>query len=313
MLVKNKVLNYILKILVGAFFIFILIRNVDFNQLKAALNSGDFLSFFLSMVCFSIAFVFIQGFRLHILIRKISRNFAVTLKILMVSLFFNNFLPSNIGGDSYKIIYLKKILGNNWGKPFTLVVFERLCGLSVLIVAGITYLLFHYIEINSKIRANLSISFQSSYIYIAIFFAIALALFIVFKKKWKKIKNALKKFFSEIKESLKEISGFTVCAVLLLSILFHFLRLLGFFYLTSFFQESITLDKLIFVLFLTAVISLLPVSLGALGIRESTIAFSLVLFGVSKTNSIGIAFINRLFLYFYSIIGVILFLNNKRK
>lgn len=64
-------------------------------------------------------------------------------------------------------------------------------------------------------------------------------------------------------------------------------------------------------MFATAFFALLPVSLGGLGIREGTIAIGLSLFGVSKSSAVTIAFMNRILLLLFALLGGILFIINK--
>ncbi|HMB00008.1 MAG TPA: lysylphosphatidylglycerol synthase domain-containing protein, partial [Spirochaetota bacterium] len=70
---------------------------------------------------------------------------------------------------------------------------------------------------------------------------------------------------------------------------------------------------LVFVLSFTALLSLLPVSIGSLGIREGAMVFALILFGVNQNTAIAAAFINRLFLYLFALTGGWLYLLHNSK
>jgi uncharacterized membrane protein YbhN (UPF0104 family) len=91
--------------------------------------------------------------------------------------------------------------------------------------------------------------------------------------------------------------------LLLLTLAFHGARLLGLLWAAAYFGEAVDAFDLVFVLAVTAVAALLPVSIAGLGVVEGSISFLLVAFGVGQTAAISAALINRAVLLLTALIG----------
>jgi len=294
------------KVIVGVGLIVWLISSVDFNKVLTLFKEGDFQYLLLGVGVLLIGFIGVQAFRFHWCIKNISENYGTSIKLFFLGFLFNNLLPTNFGGDAVRVMYLQQMKGKSLGKATGLLLIYRLCGLVTLITGGIVYLLFNLAMISQAVEELVQVSFKPG-LKAGVLAAILAAggLLLIFNTK---LRN---KIFDVIKEASQTRHLFRVrdyFGILALAFAFHFLRMVGFYYLISFFGASIGFVHLIFVLCFTVVIALIPISIGALGLMEGAITSSLLLFDVPTAAATGVALINRLVLIIIASIGGLIYL-----
>ncbi|MEA2020164.1 MAG: lysylphosphatidylglycerol synthase transmembrane domain-containing protein [Patescibacteria group bacterium] len=101
----------IIKVIVSVGLFFLLSRLVDFGELWQTIATAN-LAFFLlgaAVVAFN---YFIGAVRWSVLLEEDSPSFLTLLKFYYLGGFFNNFMPSSVGGDAYKMYRLGKELGD---------------------------------------------------------------------------------------------------------------------------------------------------------------------------------------------------------
>jgi len=132
------------KLLLSVAVLVYIARGLDLGQLRNHLVSVDPVLFVLAL-----ALIFIQTFVLNGRWELIMRALGVPLgwlagwRILMISLWFNQVLPSSVGGDAVRIWLLRQ-RSVQWSKAVKGVAADRftaLIGLIVLMVAGLPFLL----------------------------------------------------------------------------------------------------------------------------------------------------------------------------
>ncbi|WP_063682738.1 lysylphosphatidylglycerol synthase transmembrane domain-containing protein [Bradyrhizobium stylosanthis] len=119
-------------------------RGLDLNRLRSHLVSVD-----PSLFILALALIFLQTFALNGRWELIMRALGVSLdwlagwRILMISLWFNQVLPSSVGGDAVRMWMLRQ-RGVQWPEAVKGVAADRftaLIGLIVLMVAGFPFLM----------------------------------------------------------------------------------------------------------------------------------------------------------------------------
>ncbi|MBN2757948.1 MAG: flippase-like domain-containing protein [Bacteroidales bacterium] len=309
---KRNFLN-IIKAILSIIIILFLLSKVNFKIISQINFKNNIEYFIVSVFSFLFSLLFVQTLRLKLIIKKYDYSFYNSFKLIVISSFFNSFLPSNIGGDGYKVLFLKKKYNLSLNKAFSLIFIERLSGLLVLFLMGVFYIIFFWKRLSFVLeKFNFEINNKLYYIFavILLLFIIILILFFI-KREWSK--KILKKVLSNIKSAINfiiSIKNIVYLKIILYSIVIHFFRLIGFYYLIIFFNSQINLIDLIFVLSVTAFVSMLPITIGALGLREGTISIMLILFGVSGNEAIIIALLNRIILLFIALIGTYFYYNN---
>lgn len=140
---KQAVL-FSVKLLLSVAVLVYIARGLDLHQLRDHLLSVDPLLFVLAL-----ALIFFQTFVLNGRWALIMRALGVSLdwlagwRILMISLWFNQVLPSSVGGDAVRMWLLRR-RGVQWSDAVKGVAADRftaLIGLIALMVAGLPFLL----------------------------------------------------------------------------------------------------------------------------------------------------------------------------
>ena len=106
--------------------------------------------------------------------------------------------------------------------------------------------------------------------------------------------------------SLKIIAFHNYMYLIFFSIIFQLLRMSGVYLIILGFYQNVSPCDLFFILVLITFISMIPVSIGALGVQESGIVFGLKLLNIPLSVGFSVAFIYRGIFVFFAIIGGLL-------
>lgn len=141
----NKHLSLSLKIVVSSLLIGYVIMSNDLVKVYGSLSTVD-ISFLLLASFLLIINYFFSSLRWYYLNLDKKVSFFYLLKLYFIGTFFNNFLPTSIGGDSYKIYKLGQKIGSTT-HAFTATFLERFIGMLTLIALSI-YGLFMFSSID---------------------------------------------------------------------------------------------------------------------------------------------------------------------
>jgi glycosyltransferase 2 family protein len=102
------------------------------------------------------------------------------IKLYLLGMYYNLFLPGGIGGDGYKIYLLNKRSNTGMKKIFQAVLLDRITGVYALfvLVVGISYLLPYPIEYKYVTWLLIPLSFAFFYLILHKFFRVFLAVFL---------------------------------------------------------------------------------------------------------------------------------------
>jgi glycosyltransferase 2 family protein len=299
----------ILKFIIGISLISYLFTLIDFAEAAEGFSQG--FKALLLTGCMTIVFsFFIMALRLHVVVKKFSKGVFNTFRIFLIGWFFSNVLPTNIAGDGYLVFYYSKKNGSV-SEAATLIGLQRLAGIFVIFIYGIFYIIMS----PGLTRSFFDISRLSVYSWdkiIFVFSLISLIAFIVFNKKLNKVIRGGLNLLKNISITLKELKGELYFQLLLYSILYQVLRLVGIYLLLRGFGIVISSIDLMFVLFMVTIGSLIPVSIGAVGVQESIFVIGLSVFGVPVTMAVIISLINRIVYIFFALTGGVLFLLSRK-
>ena len=140
----GKTLSQALRVFVSVFFIVLLlyIMRGKYPQILKAFTSTKVPVFLLGLLIFAAA-AFVASIRLRLLIE--AQGITVTLKealgLTFIGYFFNNFLPTSIGGDVVKAYYLSKKTDKKAG-AYASVFVDRVIGLFTMILMAFLALFF---------------------------------------------------------------------------------------------------------------------------------------------------------------------------
>jgi glycosyltransferase 2 family protein len=256
--------------------------------------------------------IWISALRWQILLRtqniKISQGYLIS--SLMIGLFFNNLLPTSIGGDIFRTLDISKKAQISAGKSASIIIIERLSGIVIAAVFAIIALFLGFTTVG-----------KTSYIIpVVIFFVLCvIALFIILNPSILKLDRLVKKikFLLKIREKLKEIyhtflsfkkyklhlAGVLICSFLLqLGVIYHY-------YLASLSMDTgLSFASFIFIVPVITIISMLPISIGGAGVRENSLVFLMVALGASAERSATVSLILLAMLILLGLIGAIIYI-----
>lgn len=152
----KKILQASLKVFVSLILIVILlyIMRGKYDQILRAIAETDIRLFFAATALFICAII-VASYRLMFIVeaQEISITFTESTSLSFIGYFFNNFLPSSIGGDVVKAYYLSKKTQNKLGS-YAAVFVDRVMGLITMVFMATIALFFvgtHVINNNVRL------------------------------------------------------------------------------------------------------------------------------------------------------------------
>lgn len=283
---KFKLLIQII-VSIALLFLFTQIGDVDFKSIWAKLQNTNWFFFSLATIMFTLT-VFTNSHRWLKLAQLLGYklDYKHALALYFESSFYNNFLPSNLGGDALRSFNLAKEDGN-WIKAASTVFVERLFGFSMMFLVipiGILFLKFSPLANSIPSKAIGALWFS--------FFACLFGL--LSYKLWSKIPLQI---ITKINYAFQE---YTKChksmiSVIIWTLITHAFLLLG--NLFSALSVGIGLDQIPFWYWilmtpLSTLAGFVIPAMKGLGPREACFVYFLGLIGISSTDSLAIAFIS---------------------
>jgi uncharacterized protein (TIRG00374 family) len=227
--------------------------------------------------------------------------------------FFNNFLPTRVGGDVYRMVDSKKYSGSLM-RPFAVIIVERLTGIYGLLLIGITAVALYprFEDIRTFAIALFSLTIGGFLAVLAFYGSETFGNWLkrVASKLPAKISGkALEMFdaFWHFSKS-KEIVFFAFLLGLLLQvnvILYYYLIARALDMPMSLLDTSIVMPLLI-------CIQLLPLTPNGIGVREFSYIYLLQPLGVSNAMAVAFSLWDYILTFFYGLIGGILYLFRKQ-
>ncbi len=204
--------------------------------------------------------------------------------------FFSNFLPSSIGGDSYRVLALREQVGF---RVVTSAVFlDRMAGVVPIVVVGMPTLLLLLPQYMSGLYVMIIILVTGS---IGWLFYTRARRTTWFQSVMFRVTGALmgtSRLF--IYASLISI-GYLALGALSLWLYYHM------------FGYQLPFTTVFGLYAVLQLVELLPISINSLGVREGTLVFLFSLVGVPAEVSLGIAILSRLVLLTQTAIGGVLY------
>jgi len=235
-----------------------------------------------------------SGYRL-----PISATRAFTLN--WIAAFFNNFLPTSVGGDVYRVLYLNRRYPESPAQVISSVVLDRGLGLlAMLILVGMTSPLF----VGTLLRDPWAIAL----FYAAVILIATAALFVLFyqhdfRVRWTS-KNGSN---SRIANGFNILINYPDKRILFRSLLlsFAYVALIVFsnYFLFRAFGARISLLTLFFVVPMVNIAGLLPISINALGVTEGVGILLFSQFGVKPEVILSVFLTGRVLLILCSATG----------
>jgi uncharacterized protein (TIRG00374 family) len=270
---------------------------------------------FLTMGAFLfILSLLILSFRWQILLKGYSVNVPLRslFNFYLIGLFFNNFLPTGIGGDVLRIYNLVRVCGDRT-ISFSSVITERLLGITstlILTIFSILFLLDHFDN------------FYLLIISIAMLLAVVLFFLIAFSRRLVKpissitIRITLLRLGERIEKFLNAIRFYAdsksiYLKILLASLISQILIITKTYFLARALGIDITYGYMFLVVPISFILVMLP-SINGIGFRDGVYVVLLSALGISKAEALSLSFLALVIPMIISTAGAFLFLAQKK-
>lgn len=292
-----------LKVAIGLALIAFLLVQVDFVQLTALARAGDPADLVMGMGAFVVALAVFQALRLHVLVRRHTGGLGRSYELFFVGALFNNLLPSNVGGDAVRLLYLRRMGDGGVGGPLALLVLHRLSGLAVLLAAAVCYAVLRPARMLSVVAGGQAQVEPATALVIVLATMVGAALAFLLMLRMPRVASRLRAVAGQAVAAVRALSVVDWWSLLTLTVCFQGARLLGFLYVARYLGQSADAFDLLFVLAAAAIAALLPISIAGLGVMEGSISYLLVAFGMAPAAAISAALAHRVALLLMALVG----------
>ncbi len=234
------------------------------------INFGDILDIFgkarphylLLAILFFMVSKLVSAFRLNLYFHQLQLPITQwsNLKLYLLGMFYNLFLPGGIGGDAYKGYAIRKKFGVQTRKVVSVLILDRLSGLLLLFIYACLLGIFseHASLLPFKVYFGLGMVLA-----LLVFWFINLKLFaFVMPVFWRSL----------LYSALVQLAQL-VCVLFILEALQI---------------EGFTLSYL-FVFLVSSIVAVLPLTLGGIGSREVVFFYGAIWLGLDENTSVGVS------------------------
>lgn len=272
---RNKVVTA-LKLVVSVALLYFIFTKINPQDVLNVIERSNPVYVLLALLLFIISKVF-AALRLNLYFHQLQVFLTQksNLKLYLLGMFYNLFLPGGIGGDAYKGYRIKKSFDVDTKKVVSVLVLDRLSGMLLLFIYAC--LLGMFLE---------STYFEGLEPLFAL--AIVLSILVLWFLNKRFFKYVLPVFWKSLAYS----------ALVQLAQLFSVLCILK--------ALAIQLQTIayLFVFLISSIVSVLPITIGGVGSREVTFLYGAKFLGLNENTSVGISMVFFLITAFVSITGI---------
>jgi len=289
-----------LRLAISLLFMLWVIRKVEWRQFEHTIREVDpvFLGLSLAIMPFLVA---VSAWKTRVLMaaRQHSISLPECMRLYLVGLFFNNFLPTNVGGDVVRALMLGRRTGH-MAEALACVFVERLTGLTTLAGMVLTAGLLAPAEVaDAQVRGSVA-AFLAAYL---------LLLWVIFDGRFRRLTRArqhvkLVAKIARFQDAVQTFHGHRAAMgwCMLLSVAFYLLAALNIYWSARTFRAELSYLQAFLVTPVVSVVSMFP-SLGGIGLAEWAYLFGLGRFGVSPSAALSTALLIRTKAVLLSLLG----------
>ena len=273
----RKKLITIAKIALSALLIYFIFTKVDFKEVLHLLKKTDPLYIFMAVLCF-VASKVLAAVRLNLYFHELGIRLTQksNLKLYLLGMFYNLFLPGGIGGDAYKGYLIKKQFEVETKKVVAVLVLDRLSGLLLLFIyACILGILLNNPWLNTY---NVPIGLLG---------VLSVVVFWLMNKR----------FFNFVLSVFWRSAG--------LSAFVQLTQLICAFFILQALAIQANEIAYLFIFLISSIVSVLPLTLGGIGSREVTFFYGATLLALDANTSISISMVFFLITALVSLFGIV--------
>jgi len=298
-----------LKVTISGVLLVVLFRRVDVSRLATTASHLDGRFLTMGLLAFAAGSVFeILKFRAACHFRL---GWRLSAKLVFIGLFFNNLLPSNIGGDAYKLWELRRrSVGTQSAVAYLLS--DRATGFLALMLLGsagfITAAHHETVLRRGDWTPSAAASWVGSFLALAVIAGCALGFWMSTRPLiYSRIAKARKQWIAAGKTYL----AVTAVPTMLYSLLLHSFRAVALHLVCRSVGFQVSFASIFQVLALVALASMLPITIGGLGVRESAFVFFWIRVGMTREAALATALVSLGVVCLKSLVGLLVFLRER--
>ena len=285
-----------LKITISIALIYWSLRAVELSEIFMAVRSSNVVLLIASFVLnlFGAAYLRALRWRMILRVQGVDASMAYLVKSYMVSFFFSNFLPSTIGGDASRV-YDSWKAGNKKADALVSVFIDRFLGVVALMLIAaailplsrgladkVPYLLLWTLLFTVGLLAVTYLIFVSSR-------SRGLMAAVVSLPPLTKVRSPLDRLTAAF--STFEGEKVLLARTLGISLLLQAVIITHYFVIGLALGIELPLHTYFFIIPLAIVIMMIPISINAIGVRESTLVFLFSAYGIASSEALALSWL----------------------
>jgi glycosyltransferase 2 family protein len=285
-------LKTLLKFAVTAAALYFVFRKIEISEIIKLYSQSNLFYIFIALILFALSKL-VSAFRLNIYFRAIGLQLAekTNIRLYLLGMFYNLFLPGGIGGDGYKVYLLQKNYETGTKKILGAVLSDRISGMVALLVLALLGMSFLDFKVSGQ-RSAVSGQFSIFDFQLSIFNLFFLLIPLVFLAYYLFIKYIYPYF---LKINLITFGFGFIVQLLQVACAWFLLLALG---------ETENYLAYIVIFLVSSAVAVLPISVGGVGVRELTFLYGSQLLNVDIHIAVGISFLFYLITAAVSLAGV---------
>ena len=255
---QRKRLLTFLKLFISAALIYFIFNKINLKDVLTTLKTSNLLYLLIALISFAFSKL-IAAFRLNLYFHEIGVKLTQksNLKLYLLGMFYNLFLPGGIGGDAYKGYVIQKKYKIGAKKTASVLILDRLCGMLLLFVYGCILAIILKQDYINQFKWAFSIGIPLS---IIVFWYLN------------------KQFFNYILPVFWKSFGY--------SALVQLAQLLAVWCILKAVAVETAIVAYLFIFLVSSILSVIPFSIGGFGIRELTFLYGAQWLNLTKETAV---------------------------
>lgn len=305
---KEKMV-FFLKLIIGLSLIFFIFSKIEWNEFISIKTHIKPIFLLIPIILFFFPGVYLSVYKWKKLLTvyNINVSFKQLYLYYLIGTFSNNFLPTAVGGDVSRVIYLRRVT-NKPAEIAASIIMERLTGVFAIIFVSALSVIFNLsFVLQYPVAVNITMAIFSFSIILYLFSRLSILknsvykimLLIPFYKKIAKIPEVLYTYRNHKKVLL---------STFILSIIFISFGVFSVYLYFLAIGIKVPILKLILIYTIVQLISLLPISINSIGITEGSYIILFGLIGINSVDALAVALLGRVLLMLVSLSGGFVFI-----
>jgi len=297
-----------LKLAVSAGLIYVILRGVALEAVWRALGRADPWLLALAFAMFFLGYG-ITAWRWRILLaaQGVQAPLGYLVRSFMVAIFFNNFLPSTIGGDAVRV-YDSWRAGGGKARAVAVVFTDRLFGMSALLLLAALALWWAPPAVAglAGLRGFLALALLGVGGLLVAFFR---GLGLPWLERWRRHPGPAGRVLDRLAEAVAAFRGRrdVVAKALGLSLLLQANVILHYLLIGWALHLPVPWPAYFLIVPIAILTMMLPVSINGIGVREGVFVFLLGLYGVARPEALALAWIAFGFVLAQGVLGGVVY------